>query len=167
MIFSMGHTLLKKKPLIALLISIFILVPASAHAHSMDGLVVVVAAPIIVLIANIIKFFFLIIYNPAPILLFRNLLFATIWESILLLGMVIVAPTNINPNTNFPLLVRVIPWLIYFVVCAFFPNWLLIREKDEQFSLSSRKNIKILLLCLVTPAIILIIYVYLFIHSFF
>ena len=155
------HTFLNNRIFIALLILFFILIPTSAHANSMEGLIVFVAAPIVTLISIFIKSLYLIARDSNRFSLSGKLFLAYFWESILLLGMFLVAPTDINPNANLTVLVRVIPWLIFFVVCAFFPNWLLIREKDEQFTLSSRKNIKGLLLCLVTPAIILIIYLYL------
>lgn len=163
MIIPEDHTLLNGSLLIALLIPIFILVPTSAYASGMGGLIVIIAVPYITLTAIFIKFIFLIIRHHAPLFLLGNLLVSFIWESILLFGIVmVIAPTNLSPDVDLSFLVRVILWTILFVVCTFYPNWLLIRE-DEPITLSSRKNIKVLLLCLATPAIILFIFLYFYI----
>ena len=150
--------------LLALLLA-YLLVPKPAFANSMQGLVVIVVPPFIVLGANFLKFlFFFFRGNEVTALLLLKLLFSAVWECLLFFATVYLLEVfGPIPSSNMILFFGLLGgWAVIFSAFSLYPNLLFFR-KDTM--LSWKKIQRALIFGLMAPIITILLYIYLLMHT--
>ena len=143
---------------LSLLLLYFLFLPGSASAHSMDGFILVIVPPFVVLASTVIKFFLVAISERAvTAILILKLALSLVWESFLffLSLLLFMEVTPLPSNTLLALLSA--GWVIMFSAFSLYPNLLFFRKG----AMSQRKRIqRAIMLGLIAPVITMMVFLY-------